>query len=445
MSALSCTPDDEVITTDGKAVLSFSADTVLFDTVFVAQGSITKRLKVYNPNKRAVRISNINLAGAASSPYALTINGVQTPVLSNFELRGRDSLNILVKININPSDANLPFLVADSILFDTNGRRQSVKLVAYGQNAHFIRKDAIGTTTWTSDLPYVLLDTLLVTENSTLTIEKGTRIYAGNNAVLLVNGRLVVAGTPTERVVFSGYRREPTYATAPGQWEGIRILTRSQNNSIRYADIKNTVYGLRVGNPGRGGTLVEGCMIQYAFRDGIIGFTSDIKMVNTLIHNCGQYGFAGLGGGNYEILYSTIVNYGNPLPREVPAFAIADYIPGTDIKDQKTNLRLVNSIVYSEGSNFKDEILLAFGAGDVTLEVANSILRTEEYKALLLENDNKLNVDPKFKDTGKLDFSLQASSPAEGAAQPLPEVNTDIKGASRNAATPTVGAYEAIE
>ncbi len=417
----------------------------MFDTVFVAQGSITKRLKVYNPNKRAVRISNVNLAGAASSPYILTINGVQTPVLNNFELRGRDSLNILVKININPSDANLPFLVADSILFNTNGRRQSVKLVAYGQNAHFIRKGTIGTATWTNDLPYVLLDTLLVTENSTLTIGKGTRIYAANNAVLLVNGRLVVAGTPTERVVFSGYRREPAYTTAPGQWEGIRILTRSQNNSISYADIKNAVYGLRIGNPGKGGTLVEGCMIQYAFRDGIIGFTSDIKVVNSLIHNCGQYSFAGLGGGNYEIVYSTIVNYGNPLPREVPALAIADYIPGTDIKDKQTNLRFINSIVYSEGSNFTDEVLLALGGGDATLEVANSILRTAAYVTLLLGNDNQLNVDPKFKDLGKLDFSLEASSPAEGAAQPLPEVATDIKGSSRHAATPTIGAYEVVE
>ncbi|WP_240773254.1 hypothetical protein [Pontibacter sp. SGAir0037] len=442
LSALSCTPTDEEITTDPKAVLRFSADTVLFDTVFVTQGSVTKRLKVYNPNNKAVRISNIALAGATSSPYSLTINGLQAPVVNNLELRGKDSLNILVKVNVNPSDVNLPFLVADSIVFDTNGKRQNVKLVAYGQNAHFIRKSTIGSTTWTNDKPYVLLDTLLVKENSTLTIEKGALIYAVNNAVLLVNGRLIVNGTPEERVMFSGYRREPAYATAPGQWEGIRIVTKSESNIIRYADIRNAVYGLRIGNPGKAGTLVEGCAIQYTFRDGIIGFTSDIKVINTLIQNCGQYSFAGLGGGNYEVLYSTIVNYNNPLPRETPAFAVADYIPGTDIENQATRLRLINTIIYSDSYSFKDEVLFAGNAATLTIEAAHNLLRTEQYKEALSGSGNIFNINPAFKETAKRDFSLEASSPARTAAVPLPDVSADIKGTNRNASTPDIGAFE---
>ncbi|HEY4650908.1 MAG TPA: hypothetical protein VIG72_05815, partial [Pontibacter sp.] len=222
LSIVGCEPKDEVLTTDPAAVLSFSQDTVLFDTVFVVQGSVTRRLKVYNPNKKAVRISNITLAGAEASPYHLIINGQETIVRNNLELRGKDSLYILIKVNINPNDVNLPFLVADSILFDTNGKRQTIKLVAYGQNAVFHRKETLGTTTWTSDLPHVLLDTVLLRQGATLTIDPGARIYAGSKGVLLVNGTLNVKGTPEKRVVFSGYRREPAYAQAPGQWEGIR-------------------------------------------------------------------------------------------------------------------------------------------------------------------------------------------------------------------------------
>ncbi|WP_299818228.1 hypothetical protein [uncultured Pontibacter sp.] len=442
LSVVGCEPKDEIITTDPDAVLRFSGDTVLFDTVFVSRGSITKRLKVYNPNKKAVKISEIALAGSGASPYQLTVNGIQSPLVNNLELRGGDSIYVLVKVNINPTDANLPFLVADSILFRTNGQLQNVKLVAYGQNAYFHRKETTGTTTWKSDKPHVLLDTVLVQEGATLTIEKGTKIYGSTKSVLLVNGQLLSEGTPEERVVFGGYRREAEYLTAPGQWEGIRILTKSSNNSLKYTDIKNTLYGLRIGNPGKAGTLVEGCVVQYAFLDGIVAFTSDVKVVNTLIHNCGQYAFGGLGGGNYEVLYSTIVSYNNPLLREVPLFVVTDFIPGTDVKDQPTSLKLVNSIVYSDGFNTVDEVLLS--PMPVGADISNNLLRTEVYKTQLSANDNKLNTAPKFKEPGKADFALDTLSPASGAARFLPAVRNDLKGKTRNVTTPDAGAYERL-
>ncbi|MBX0334352.1 hypothetical protein K3G39_14005 [Pontibacter sp. HSC-14F20] len=441
LSMVGCEPKDEVVTNDSDAMLRFSADTVLFDTVFVTQGSVTRRLKVYNPQKKAVRISSISLGGANASPYKLIINGQETPIANDFELRGQDSLYILVRVNINPADQNQPFLVADSILFHTNGNQQHVKLVAYGQDAVFHPKGVIGNTIWAAGKPHVLLDTVLLREGATLTIEKGARIFATNKAVLLVNGTLRVEGTPEDRVTFSGIRREPAYVNAPGQWEGIRILTASQNNTIRYADIRNTIRGLRIGNPGKGGTLVEGCAIQYAFLDGIVAFTSDVKVVNTLISNCGQYGFGGLGGGNYEVLYSTIVNYQNQLQRETPAFVVADFIPGTDIRNQPTQLRLVNSIVYSDGSNYTNEVLLE---GDLSAEVAHNILRTDAYKNTLNINGNLLNIDPKFKDVRKHDFQLDTLSPASGAAIPLPGINKDIRGINRSPDKPDIGAFERL-
>ena len=437
LSLFSCEPRDEVITTDSKAVLEFSGDTVLFDTVFVSQGSVTKRLKVFNPNQKAVRISGVTLAGAASSPYQLTINGIQSPLVNNIELRGNDSLYVLVKVNINPSDEPLPFLIADSILFSTNGQQQSVKLVAYGQNAYFHRKESIGNTTWANDKPHVLLDSVLVKENATLTIPEGTHIYAANKAVLLINGQLQVEGTPEKRVIFSSLRREPDYVTAPGQWEGIQILTKSAGNVLRYADIRNTQYGLRISNPGRAGTLVEGCVVANAFLAGIVGYTSDVKVVNTLIYNCGQYGFGGLGGGNYELLYSTIANYGNRLPRQGPALVVQ----GSGSTDILTSLRLVNSIIYSESYGFMDEVLLDVGL-DATLEIKNNLLRTDLYKEQFSQNSNILNEEPIFIAPEKADFRLDTLSPASGAAHMLPGITTDIRGKARNTAKPDMGAYE---
>ncbi|GHA65136.1 hypothetical protein [Pontibacter akesuensis] len=442
LSVFSCEPRDEVITTDPDAVLAFSADTVLFDTVFVTRGSVTRRLKVYNRNEKAVRINEVRLAGAPSSPYQLTVNGMQGPLANNIELRGGDSLYVLVKVNINPTQQNQPFLVSDSILFQTNGQEQAVKLVAYGQNAYFHRKGSIGTSTWASDKPHVLLDSVLVTKDAVLTIAKGARIYGYNKSVLLVAGQLQVQGTPTERVVFSGYRREADYLTAPGQWEGIRILTTSGGNRIRYADIKNTRYGLRIGNPGMAGTLVEGCVVAHAFLDGIVAFTSDVRVENTLIFNCGQYGFGGLGGGKYEILYSTIASYRNQLLRETPLLVLADYIPETEIRNQPLSLRLVNTVVYSDVSTFVDEVLIA--PLTAATEVSNNILRTEVYKTQLEGNGNILNADPKFEAPDKYDFSLDTLSPASGAAKMLPAILKDIKGATRSKTKPDIGAYERL-
>ncbi|HEY4652309.1 MAG TPA: right-handed parallel beta-helix repeat-containing protein, partial [Pontibacter sp.] len=265
--------------------------------------------------------------------------------------------------------------------------------------------------------------------------------YAGSKGVLLVNGTLNVKGTPEKRVVFSGYRREPAYAQAPGQWEGIRILTQSSNNTIRYADIRNTTYGLRIGNPGMAGTLVEGCIISNAFLDGIVAFTSDVKVVNTLIYNCGQFGFGGLGGGNYEVLYSTIANYNNTLPRQNPAFVLTDYVPETEIRDKPTSLRLLNTIVYSDDFSASDELLLDVGTAG-TIEAANNLLRTAKYAELFNNSGNILNKDPKFKEPAKYGFQLDTLSPASGAARVLQTIAKDLAGKNRSQTKPDIGAYE---
>jgi len=63
----SCEKDE--FYTSSNAKLSFSNDTVLFDTVFTTIGSATKQLIVKNPYKSSIRISSIYLAGGESSPY----------------------------------------------------------------------------------------------------------------------------------------------------------------------------------------------------------------------------------------------------------------------------------------------------------------------------------------------------------------------------------------
>src|SRR5690554_3728431 len=59
-----------------KENLSFSVDTVLFDTVFTTVGSTTKRFKIYNTSNRPVKIDHVILEGGQSSPYRVNLDGV---------------------------------------------------------------------------------------------------------------------------------------------------------------------------------------------------------------------------------------------------------------------------------------------------------------------------------------------------------------------------------
>lgn len=130
-----CRRDD--ILTDPSAALSFSNDSVYFDTVFVTLGSVTKRFKVYNPHDERIRISNIRLAGGNASFFRLNIDGKAGNTATDIEIDGKDSIFVFCEVTIDPTNDLNPFVVTDSVMFETNGNTQKVLLVAYGRNADF--------------------------------------------------------------------------------------------------------------------------------------------------------------------------------------------------------------------------------------------------------------------------------------------------------------------
>ena len=129
--------DDEVISENPGYQLSFSTDTVTFDTVFTSIGSVTKRFIVRNRNPNALIIENIFVGKGNESPYSITVSGYESNNVQNQQILGNDSLLVLVTVKIDPSDESLPFVVRDSVVFITNGNVQDVKLQSWGQNANF--------------------------------------------------------------------------------------------------------------------------------------------------------------------------------------------------------------------------------------------------------------------------------------------------------------------
>src|ERR1700761_2000084 len=149
-----------------NAMIQVSADTLLFDTVFVSTGSITGEIKIINTNDQKLRLSSVKLMGGAQSNYHINIDGSPGPELDNIDVDAGDSVYVFVAVQINPKSANLPFVVQDSIEITYNGNKRFVQLEAWGQNAHFLNNETISTNTvWDNTLPYVILGGLTVDSN----------------------------------------------------------------------------------------------------------------------------------------------------------------------------------------------------------------------------------------------------------------------------------------
>ena len=132
---------ENVVSTDPSHRLTFSTDTVMFDTVFTTLGSSTHQLKVYNPYQEDLSISEIRLMGGDQSRFKLNFDGEPGTVFRNKVVPANDSLFAFLKVTIDPSDLTTPFIVEDSMMFVTNGNTQMVRLVAWGQNARYIVAD----------------------------------------------------------------------------------------------------------------------------------------------------------------------------------------------------------------------------------------------------------------------------------------------------------------
>ncbi len=243
-----CISDD--ISTSSRDILSFSTETVEFDTVFTGQGTPTARLKVFNRAKKGINISSIRFRNP-NGGFSMNVDGVSGETFRDVEIRGGDSIFVFIECYIEPTESNEPFLREDEIEFITNGVTQTVRCEAYGQNVERLRGVVTDRDmTLTPDRPYVVFDSLVVAEGNTLNIEPGTRLLFHDKASMIVRGRVNAVGEPGKMIHLRGDRMDNvlpdvSYDIMAGQWEGVRIAPESFGNRLEYVDMRSTVSGLR--------------------------------------------------------------------------------------------------------------------------------------------------------------------------------------------------------
>ena len=462
------------ISTDPSCQLSFSAETVLFDTVFTSLGSSTHQLKVYNPYQEDLNITEIRLMGGEQSRFKLNFDGEAGTEFHDKIIPANDSLYTFLNVTIDPNDANSPFIVEDSILFLTNGNTQMIKLVAWGQNARYIVADqeitgfpkfkiiadSLETVHWTNELPYVIYGYALINSYGTLYIHEGTQIYIhdGGGIWSWIDGQLIIDGSAENPVMIQGDRLESFFKDQPGQWDRIWLMEAREgaDHVINHAIIRNAfigiqaessvIYGFQDSHATRAALRINNTIIENHTGIGVYAALYAIEANNMVIDNCGQYAFAVIYGGDYLIRHSTIGNYWWNSTRTTVSMLLSNYVDDEDGTRYEFpfHLEMGNSIVYG----IQDEEFSTILSGeevDTTYLFDHCLMRTT-----MFSNDDPgfeaclFNQDPLFVNYRNYDLHLSdVISSAVGTGSPViaNEVPFDIEGRPRTG-TPDLGAYQ---
>ena len=440
---------------DENSKLSFSTGLVSFDTVFTTVGSVTQNFRVYNPYNYDVKV-DIFLAGGRSSAFSINVDGQSGTSFTDVEIPAKDSLFIHVKVNVNPNDQTLPFLITDSVVFRHGKTLQDVDLLAYGQNAHFIVADEGSGSLrykiiahehevahWTNDLPYVIYGGFAAVDSlGTLIIDPGTRIYFHSGAGIWVYryGNIQAVGTKDEPLIFRG-DRSSWFDTDYAQWDRIWLNESHIDNHFEFVEITNAFIGLQVEALSEmlsGRTFLKNCTIHNTYNSGVLARATRITAENCQISNNGSCGLQ-LHIGDYDFKHLTVANYFSQSKRDNPAVYVSNrYESGNYAYVGDTRADFTNCIIYGM---LTDEVGL-YQSGSETMLTAT-------FENCLIRNSQSLsnfincirNQDPLFTHNSDQKYTLREGSPAINAGKPGTGVTIDITGAPRDA-TPDIGAFE---
>jgi len=442
---LSCRKENFL--TQGGSI-SFSSDTLTFDTVFTAQGSATRSIKIYNNQNQPIRISSIKLQGGSASPFKLNVDGAPGNAATDIEIAPSDSLYVFATVTIDPTSADAPFIVEDQLIANLNGSTFSVPVIAFGQNANYIFDSVLTTQTWTKDKPYVIINNALVDSGEVLSIDPGCRIYLHANSRLFVDGTLVANGTKNDSIVFQGDRIDRAYfdyLDLPGEWGGLYFTRNSTGNVLRHTTIKNGGSSTRLGE-----SLVQAAAIQVdkkaqagaplqllldrvtiinSIGFGILSFGGEVKAQNCLIANCGSQNVAAIQGADFTFENSTLATFGSSYlsHSENSVLGLLNYLDTsqTGFIPGDLNATFTNCIVYGTLEN--EVVILKKGSAQHQVTFTNCLLKvkTADLPNHVGMNSVLLNTDPEFEDEEKWNFRLKTSSPCIDYGIVLPGFSVD--------------------
>lgn len=442
--------------------LSFSIDTLFFDTVFTEIGTATRNFKVYNSGNKTIELTSVSLEGN-NSVFRINADGTPGPVTETIEIASGDSIFVFIEANIDPNGVNSPLIVEDNIVFSTESDSKKLPVVAWGQDAHYIRPNTIiqglpplhilpENTVWTNDKPIVVYGYAVVDSLNSLTIEAGTQIHfhAGAGLWIYNGGNIVANGSIEEPIVFQGDRLESFYDELPGQWDRIIINESDKDHVMKNCIIKNAFIGLQIETlqfpynleaPTSSNRIdLENLVIKNHSLSGILARNYRINAGNVAIYNCGQQAAAFLGGGTYQLSHFTIANYWAETVRNQPALFISnayqDILGRVQVRNM-SNSYLENSIV--TGFEETEIGIEKFEEGNLDFTLRHNQIDAEEAISKL-PTQNIIYQDPELDGDVTKGYKPSTGSPVLNAGIPS-NYNSDITGKARSN-NPDLGVFE---
>jgi hypothetical protein len=466
---------EETFYDGGDLRLSFSVDTLRFDTVFTTQGSATRSIKVFNPRKEPIRIREIRFRDNQAGFFRMNVDGVSGQSFRDVEILGRDSIYLFVEVTIDPDQplSVSPFVVEEAIRFETGGGIQDLPVEAWGQNAIYIPDNtnskgvarltcAMGEVLWNDPRPYVIFGVLLI-DSCTLRILEGSRVHLHGGVVnsgtgfytdgliyTQPHGVLRIEGKPGNPVIIRSDRLEPGFARLPGQWNGIRLGPDSRGHVFEHVRIYNPVVGVLVDS---NATLdIRDAEIAYTGSSGLVSFAGDIRADNVLLHSNGRNGIQLSLGGRHRFRHCTVANFGNTADA---LFASNLYCLDplcSDFYLLPMEMSFQNCILVG---NQRDEIAMVDGSGGAPgffqFDFSHSLVRIEElldpkqWPTFLEDCDQCLAFrvgDRLFRNQAEFDFRPDSLAVFRRKGFYIPDLPFDLDGVARDMVSPDPGCYE---
>lgn len=379
---------DDIISHKTSYYLTFSQDTVFFDTIFTDLGSATRELRLYNHHSAAVEISRVWFASSERGEkgyFQVNIDGEsRLDHMPQIVVFAHDSAYLFVNVYIDPSDQEMPVIIEDDLYLLVNGNIASLHLEAIGQNVVRIRTNRrlsqYETLTLDNRLPYLIFDTVEVKND--LTIRAGGVLYMHDKACIMAHGNVSAQGSLTQPIRIRGDRFDSyvfndqntdkgknrwarydfPYAHLAGQWDGIYLICDSlcelsPTYHFDYVQIISGNVGLYCSNEHasiRPSLHLSNAYIHNHTYYGVILDNVDASIYNTEISNSGYYGLF-CYGSQLDCNHSTIANYFVNSPNYYLHTGLlrspAVFIGRDTLKDINLNLSLTNNIITSLDSN----------------------------------------------------------------------------------------------
>lgn len=317
-----CMADDDYSFSATDRLL-FSQDTVRLDTVISGQPTNTYTFCVYNPYKKAIRLSSVFLEQGGQSPFRVNVDGVSMDGGSvgpeaEIEIESEDSIRVFLFGLVPETHSDTPVKTEDKLVFVTEGGvAQEVVLSAYGQDVVPLNGTVglTGDTLLSSRRPYLIADSLVVAEGSTLTIEPGVRLLFHPGADLIVRGTLLARGTVDSPVVMRGDRMgymfsQQPYDRIPGQWGGVVFASESYGNRLEYCDIHSGTYGIVCDSSDvdKETLRLENSVVHNVSGDVLFARSARIFVGNSQLTNAGG-DCVSLVGGHSTFVHCTIGSF----------------------------------------------------------------------------------------------------------------------------------------